>query len=137
MHRMLPDCPELRNLIHRDLLNRNVLVSPDASRLEAVYDWGCSVAADFLYEAAWFTFWSAWYPALQALNPRRLFQEHFARLGVKTEDFHRRMSCYELHIGLEHIAYSAFTGSQTDLFDVARRTKQVLEAAGSPAASPG
>ena len=44
------------------------LSPPDASRLEAVFDWGCSLAGDFLYEVAWFTFWAPWYPALDAID---------------------------------------------------------------------
>ena len=44
-------------MVHGDLLNRNVLVAPDGSRLTAVFDSGCSTYGDFLYEVAWFTFW--------------------------------------------------------------------------------
>src|SRR5579862_555085 len=60
---LLPACPEIRHVLHRDLLNRNVIVSEDATRLEAVFDWGCSCVGDYLYELAWLTFWSPWYPA--------------------------------------------------------------------------
>ena len=56
-------CPELRHVIHMDLLNRNVLVSEDGTRIEAVFDWGCSAYGDFLYDVAWFTFWAPWHPA--------------------------------------------------------------------------
>jgi hygromycin-B 4-O-kinase len=123
---MLQACPEVRHILHRDLLNRNVLVSDDASRLEAVFDWGCSVAGDYLYEAAWFTFWSPWYPALDALNVRDVFREHYRKLSVDEEDFQKRMTCYELQIGLEHIAYCAFTRRDGDLLKVARRTSEIL-----------
>ncbi len=68
---LLDACPEIRYIVHRDLLNRNVLVADDASRLEAVFDWGCSLAGDFLYDIAWFTFWAPWYPALDRFPPRR------------------------------------------------------------------
>ncbi|HZT42613.1 MAG TPA: phosphotransferase [Chthonomonadaceae bacterium] len=124
---LLPDCPEMRHVIHRDLLNRNVLVAHDASRLQAVFDWGCSLAGDFLYELAWFTFWAPWYPALNALDVRRVFQDHYRSLGLEVENFDRRLACYEIHIGLEHIAYTAFTGRKADQQDVVRRTIQVLE----------
>jgi hygromycin-B 4-O-kinase len=124
---LLAACPEVRHVIHRDLLNRNVLVADDASGLSAVFDWGCSVAGDFLYEVAWFTFWGSWYPALETLDFYRVIREHYDNIGPKVENLDERLTCYELHIGLEHIAYSAFTGREEDQRAVARRTRQVLE----------
>jgi hygromycin-B 4-O-kinase len=124
---LLAACPEDRHVIHRDLLNRNVLVSPGGSRLEAVFDWGCSVAGDSLYEVAWFTFWAPWYPALEVLDLCRAVERHYNEIGLQVEDFDRRLACYELHIGLEHLAYAAFTRREDALLEVARRTRQVLE----------
>jgi hypothetical protein len=43
------------------------------------------------------------------------------------EDFDRRLFCYELHIGLGHIAYAGFTGREEHQRAIARRTRQVLE----------
>src|SRR5262249_43999400 len=117
-------CPEVRHLLHRDLLNRNVLVAGDSSRLEAVYDWGCSMAGDFLYEVAWLTFWAPWYPALEALNFRQVIQKHYQSIGLVVEHFDERLSCYELQIGLEHIAYAAFTGRDDHEQAIAHRTLQ-------------
>ncbi len=62
-------CPERRDLIHGDLLHGNVLVSPDARRVEAVLSWKCSVRGDFLFDAAWCTFWSPWHPGIAAADP--------------------------------------------------------------------
>jgi hygromycin-B 4-O-kinase len=121
-------CPEVRHLLHRDLLNRNVLVAKDASRLEAVFDWGCSLAGDFLYEVAWLTFWAPWYPALAAIDFGRVIRDHYQRLGLVVEHFEERLCCYELHIGLEHIAYAEFTGREEHQQATVRRTLQVLEA---------
>jgi hygromycin-B 4-O-kinase len=120
-------CPEVRHVLHRDLLHRNVLVADDASRLEAVFDWACSLAGDFLYEIAWLTFWGPWYPALDAIDFRRVIEDHYETIGLKVENFDPRLACYELQIGLEHLAYAAFTGREDDLHAVARRTIQVLE----------
>jgi hygromycin-B 4-O-kinase len=124
---LLAGCPDIRHVIHRDLLNRNVLVADDASDLTAVFDWGCSVAGDFLYEVAWFTFWGPWYPALETIDFRLVVREHYRENGLKLENFDERLTCYELQIGLEHIAYCAFTGREEDQCAVARRTSQVLE----------
>jgi hygromycin-B 4-O-kinase len=120
-------CPEVRHVLHRDLLNRNVLVADDASRLEAVFDWGCSMAGDFLYEVAWLTFWGPWYPALDAIDFRRVIEAHYGAIGLEVEHFEERLACYELHIGLEHIAYATFTGREDDQHAIARRTIQILE----------
>src|SRR5205807_2481811 len=97
----LPACPAVRHLVHADLLNRNVLVADDAARLEAVFDWGCSVAGDFLYEVAWFTFWAPWHPALDALDFRRVIEEHYEAISLPVEHFGQRLACYELQISLE------------------------------------
>lgn len=125
---LLPACPEIRHVIHRDLINRNVLVSADALRLEAVFDWGCSVAGDFLYEVAWFTFWQPWYPALERLDLRMAFHQHYRTMGAELSEFDQRLACYELHIGLENIAYAAFTGRADHQHAVVRRTRRALAA---------
>lgn len=127
MRSLLDHCPELRHVLHRDLLNRNVLVSVDASRLSAVFDWGCSLAGDFVYEVAWFTFWSFWYPALDALDFRAAVTEHYASIGLEVENFERRLRCYEIQIGLEHIAYATFTNRYDYLHGITRRTAEILE----------
>ena len=126
VHSLLGACPEVRHLLHRDLLHRNVLVAEDASRLVAVFDWGCSMVGDFLYEVAWFTFWAPWHPELDALCFRRVIEDHYRAIGLQVDYFTERLSCYEIQIGLEHLAYSAFTGREEDLYAVARRTVQVL-----------
>lgn len=124
---LVGSCPEVRHVLHCDLLNRNVLVSEDASRLEAVFDWGCSLAGDFLYDVAWLSFWAPWYPALEAINVGRAIWDHYRAIGLRVENFDQRLACYELHIGLGHIAYAAFTGRDDDQRAVAHRTQQVLE----------
>ncbi len=126
LHSQLGACPELRHIIHRDLLNRNVLVADDASRLEAVFDWGCSLAGDFLYEVAWFTFSAPWYPALDALDFRRVIEAHYQTNGIAVKHFEERLACYELQIGLESLAYAAFTRRDDDLHAVAHRTLRIL-----------
>ena len=70
LHDLLGACPELRHILHLDLLNRNVLVAEDSRSIEAVFDWGCLAFGDFLYEVAWFTFWAPWHPGLAAVDFR-------------------------------------------------------------------
>jgi aminoglycoside phosphotransferase (APT) family kinase protein len=119
-------CPEIRHVLHGDLLNRNVLVAPDASRLTAVFDWACSACGDFLYEAAWFTFWAPWHAGLAAIDFRSVIRAHYDATGVEVPGFAERLRCYELHIGLTHLAYCAFAGRHDDLRAVAQRTREIL-----------
>ena len=127
---LLGACPEIRHVVHGDLLNRNVLVAPDGSRLTGVFDWGCSAYGDFLYEAAWFTFWAPWHPGLAAIDFRSVIRGHYRATGVAIPRFGERLRCYELHIGLTHLAYCAFTGDrEDDLRAVAQRIREILGAA--------
>lgn len=123
---LLDACPEIRHVLHLDLLNRNVLVAPDASRLTAVFDWACLACGDFLYEAAWFTFWAPWHAGLAAIDFRSVTRGHYAATGVEVARFSERLRCYELHIGLTHLAYCAFAGRDDDLRAVAWRTRELL-----------
>jgi hypothetical protein len=43
------------------------------------------------------------------------------------EHFDQRLACYEIQIGLEHIAYAAFTGREDYMHAVSRRTGLLLE----------
>jgi aminoglycoside phosphotransferase (APT) family kinase protein len=126
LHSLVKYCPTALHLIHGDLLNRNVLVSDDALRLEAVFDWGCSIYGDFLYDIAWFTFWSPWYPGLNALDFRTLLEEHYRDIELEVPNFTKRLACYELQIGLTHLAYNTLIKNPEARLEVALRTEQVL-----------
>lgn len=124
---LLPACPEIRHVLHVDLLNRNVLVPADGSRLTAVFDWACSAYGDFLYEVAWFTFWAPWHAGLAAIDFRSAILGHYQSTGVEVPCFDERLRCYELHIGLTHLAYCAFVRNRDDdLHAVAQRTREIL-----------
>ena len=95
-----------RCLLHCDLVNRNVLV--DQNKLSGVFDWGCSLYGDHLYELAWFEFWSPWYPDLDIRYLRLELERHWHELGYAPQNKAARlMACY-LHIGLDHLAYNAY-----------------------------
>ncbi len=123
---LLDACPERRDLVHGDLLNRNVLVSEDASRVTAVFSWKCSVRGDFLYDVAWCTFWAPWHPGIAAIDlwNRTITSPTFAPDALV--DAAVRHHCYELQIGATHLAWSAWTGDHQTSRDVARRTEEVL-----------
>ena len=58
--------PDLRHLVHSDLLNRNAFVSD--GRVTALIDWHCAMYGDFLYDLAWLTFWASWHPGVKAAD---------------------------------------------------------------------
>lgn len=94
-----------RSLLHCDLINRNVLV--DGDRLTGVFDWGCSLYGDHLYELAWFEFWAPWLPNLDIPYLRATLEQQWCVVGyVPHNQAARLIACY-LHIGLDHLAYNA------------------------------
>lgn len=113
-------CPEERHLIHSDLLHYNVLVAGD--RLSAVFDWGCALYGDFLYDVAWLTFWAPWYRAWDGINFRSAAAQHFAAIDLAVPDFDARLRCYEVHIGLGSLAYMAFRENWEHFAWTAERT---------------
>jgi aminoglycoside phosphotransferase (APT) family kinase protein len=122
-------CPERRDLVHGDLLHGNVLVSPDARRVEAVFSWKCSVRGDFLFDAAWCSFWAPFHPGIAAADP---LSGLLLAPSVRAEpgallDAAARHHCYELHIGFTHLGWNVRIGDQAGLAATARRLAEVLE----------
>ncbi len=123
LHALVAFCPEERHLIHNDLLHFNVLVAGD--RISAVFDWGNALYGDFLYDLAWFAFWSPWYPAWQGIDLREEAARHFAAIGLEVPHFEARFRCCQVHIGLDGQRYQAFVGDWEHLETTARRTLAV------------
>jgi hygromycin-B 4-O-kinase len=121
----LPACPEIRHLVHSDLLYGNVLVAGD--QISAVFDWGCALVGDFLYDLAWLTFWAPWYPGLAAIDLRTEALRHFETIGLDVPEFDARLHAYEVHIGLAGQAYQALTERWVEFDAAARRIGQILE----------
>jgi hygromycin-B 4-O-kinase len=113
-------CPEERHLIHSDLLHYNVLVEGD--HLSAVFDWGCSLYGDFLYDVAWLTFWAPWYRGWDGIDFRGAAAQHYAAIGLDVPNFDARLRCYEVHIGLGSLAYMAFRDNWEHFAWTAERT---------------
>ncbi|HSN75344.1 MAG TPA: aminoglycoside phosphotransferase family protein [Anaerolineae bacterium] len=114
------DLPDLRCLIHSDLLHYNVLVEGD--RISGVLDWGCAMTGDFLYDLAWLCFWQPWYPAWQRIDFVQEAHRHYAAIDLAVPGFEQRLRCCQLHLGLAGMAYQAYAGDWTNLEDTARRT---------------
>ena len=127
-----PRLPSVRGLVHSDLLNRNVLV--EGSQVTAVLDWGCAMAGDPLYDAAWLLYWWPWYPAWDTIDIAAELTRHQQALpGGVPADAGLRLWAYQLHIGLGHLAYTARTGRAEELRWNDARVRGLLADAVPPA----
>jgi hygromycin-B 4-O-kinase len=122
----VPACPEERHLVHADLLHDNVLVAD--GRVSGIFDWGCSLYGDFLYDIAWLSFCSPLFPAWRCVDYAAEARFHYAAIGLRVPDFAARLRCYELHIGLAAQAYNAFKGRWGELEAMAQRTLALARA---------
>jgi hygromycin-B 4-O-kinase len=113
-----------RNLLHCDLINRNVLV--DGAKISGLFDWGCSLYGDHLYEVAWFDFWSPWHPDLATALLWSELERRWQEAGyLPIDKAARLLACY-LHIGLDHLAYNAYTGDTVNLLATAERIRTLV-----------
>jgi hygromycin-B 4-O-kinase len=125
LDRLVEHIPDDRHLIHSDLLNRNMLVADN--HITGVIDWGCSLYGDFLYDIAWFAYYWPWFPAWHEVNFLAEVQSHYERTGLDVPNFHERIRCYQVHIGLGSQAYNASIGNWDNVRADAERTLTLLE----------
>jgi hygromycin-B 4-O-kinase len=113
LRQLAPQVPERRGMAHSDLLNRNVLV--ESGKIAGVFDWGNALYGDPLYDLAWLLYWWPWYPAWQAIDIRKTLDEHWRKGKGTPPGAEERLLVCQLHIGLSHIAYSAFKEREEDM----------------------
>lgn len=113
-----------RHLVHGDPVNRNILVADGL--ISGVFDWGCSIWGDHLYDIALIEFWSPWYPTIDALRIWQRAKQHFGEIGLVVVDLEERIRCCLIHIGVDHIRYNAFLGDWKALDDVVDRLDPFL-----------
>ena len=113
LRQLAPRLSEYRGIVHNDLLNRNVLV--DAGRLTGVIDWGNAFYGDPLYDIAWFLYWWPWYPTWQGIDLQAIIDRHWEKHNGPPAQREERLLCYLIHIGLDHIAYTAFRQRSEDM----------------------
>jgi hygromycin-B 4-O-kinase len=115
--------PEVRRLVHSDLLHYNVLV--DGDRITAIIDWGSALFGDFVYDVAWLAFWSPWYPAWSSIDFAEEAARHYAAIGLEVPAYEVRLRGCQLHIGQDALAYQAFTGRWDEFDWTAERLRSV------------
>lgn len=96
-----------RHVIHSDMLNFNMLCDAEGHRISALFDWGCALTGDPLYDLAWFAYWQPWYPHWQAIDFVGVTRDHLSVIGAAMPAFDERLRACMLHIGITDIAYCA------------------------------
>lgn len=95
------DLPEVRSLIHNDLMHFNVLVNDD--KITAVFDWANALYGDFLYDLAMFTFWGPIHEPVKGIDWEAEARAHYEKIGLEVPEFERRLQCCMIHMGLDHL----------------------------------
>ncbi len=116
------ELPDTGSLLHNDLLHANVLF--EGNKITGLFDWGNAVLGDFVYELAMFTFYKPWYPALASIDWEARLKD---RLVDPSPGLALRLQCYEIHLGLAGMAYSAFQKNVKDFDGHSRRTLEILD----------
>lgn len=122
---LLDACPDRRQLVHSDLLHYNVLVSPTADAITAVFSWKCATWGDAMYDLAWCTFWGRWHDGIGALD---LWDRVVPTLAASDAvDVGVRHHVYELQIGASHLGWYATLGDTENLDWTSRQLDELLE----------
>jgi hygromycin-B 4-O-kinase len=123
--KQLAHVPIPRCLVHSDLMNRNVLVKK--GKISGVFDWGCALYGDHLYDLAWFEFWAPWHPELDVGYLRGELKQRWFEVGYTPNDLGSRLLACYLHIGLDHLAYNAYLGDWDTLMATAKQMRGLVE----------
>jgi hygromycin-B 4-O-kinase len=122
---LVPKLPEVRHLIHGDLLSRNVLI--DRNAVSAVLDWGNSLFGDYIYDAAWLVYWWPWYPQWHGIDILSQFMKHWRSTGRAPDCIEDRLHAYLIHIGLDAIAYCTFKRRWSEVSQNAQMVLQLCD----------
>lgn len=125
MTSLLEYLPEERHLIHNDLLHFNLIINEN--RVAGVIDWGCSLYGDFLYDLAMFDLWSFYYPSMEGIDWKGEAKKYFDGLGVDMTNFEKRLKCYQCHLALDAMKYTAYKDNEKDLALITGRIKEIID----------
>ena len=117
-HTLIRECPEERELIHRDFGSNNVLT--DGIGITAVLDWDAAGCGDPLYDVGTALFWRTWLTCFD-----RLYERCKVRLGYLPR-FAPRVLTYAIAVGFAEIASSATEGNDRQMEWDARRCLALL-----------
>lgn len=124
MESLIKFCPEMRALVHNDLLHFNVLVKDN--RIAGVIDWGCALYGDPLYDLAMFTTWQFYYPFLAGVDFIKIYKEYFKDKNIEDVNFEERLECYQLHLLLDSVIYQSHKENKDFLNLSLNRLKELI-----------
>ena len=124
MTKLVEYCPEDRYLIHNDLLHFNLLIKDNI--VAGVIDWGCSLYGDFLYDLAMYDLWQFYYPSMKGVDFKEETKKYYSSIGVALPNFEERLKCYEFHLTLDAMKYSAYKDNDKNLNLIANRVKELI-----------
>jgi hygromycin-B 4-O-kinase len=104
-------------------LSRNVLV--DAHGVTALLDWGDSRYSDYLYDIAHLLYWWPCFTQWRNIDILREFEQNYKVKELDVQRFHERLWCYQMHIGLDSMAYHYYTKRWDNFEWSAKRTFEV------------
>jgi hygromycin-B 4-O-kinase len=110
--KLISYCPEEPYLVHGDYGFNNVL--SDGIKITGVIDWENSMYGDFLFDVAWLSFWS------KKIDYEKLYLEHSVQKGMEIENYHERILCYKVSIGLGSMSFFAYS-DQKEKYDGAKK----------------
>jgi hygromycin-B 4-O-kinase len=119
------DLPEVRSLVHCDLLNFNVIVNDN--KITAVIDWGNALYGDFLYDLANYVFWSEQHPPVMGIDWKAEALKHYKSIGLQVPEFEKRLLCCLLHVGLGSLAYYSYKQSWEQFEPTAKRISGLIK----------
>lgn len=99
----------------------------DGPRLTGVFDWGCSLAGDPLFDVAWLGLWAPWHPGLAAVGWRDAALAHLGEQGVDLTDANERIAASQIHSVLAGIPYCTKLGLFDEAVAVAARIAPLLD----------
>lgn len=108
-------------------VSRRVYGKVDGHQITGIFDWGCAIFGDHLYDLAWFDFWSPWYPDLDINILHQGLEERWQQADMIIENKSARLKACTLYIGLDHLAYNAFQEDVVNLAATAERMKTLIK----------
>ena len=101
------------------------LEDKDASSVTGVFSWKHSMRGDFVWDTAYCTFFSSWYPGVGAADP---WTATLATLTpAQWADVGARHHCYELTIGARRLGDYLVTNDEPNLQIAQQRLTEILE----------
>lgn len=120
----LGDVPQ--SVVHADMMNRNVHVAD--GRVTGIFDWGCSVIGDHVYEIAGPEFYAPHFTELDIAALSAELDRRWIDAGIDLSHLAERRTAAHLHVALVHFAYNAYLEDWDMLTATVDRTRELVPA---------